>query len=125
MTNLHEAEDLMGNKAFWEECAVEIAKGLCEYLKIEYVPKTATTASAKKAEYTIQVGFFSVERNAQNLHDSLTKAGFKDSVVTGITTSGQTKYKVQIGSFGKKEDAKELQQKLNQAGYKGSIITEI
>lgn len=54
MTNLREATELMANEAFWKECAVEIARGLCEFTGMKYVPedyvpeKTITPESPKE-----------------------------------------------------------------------------
>lgn len=39
MTNKREAVELMANEAYWKESAVEIAKGLCEYTGIKYIPE--------------------------------------------------------------------------------------
>nr|WP_308743527.1 N-acetylmuramoyl-L-alanine amidase [uncultured Anaerocolumna sp.] len=39
MTNKREAVELMANEAYWKESAIEIAKGLCEYTGIKYVPE--------------------------------------------------------------------------------------
>ncbi|MBH1941627.1 N-acetylmuramoyl-L-alanine amidase [Mobilitalea sibirica] len=39
MTNLREATELMVVEEFWKECALEIAKGLCEYTGIKYIPE--------------------------------------------------------------------------------------
>ena len=39
MDNKREAE-LMRNPAYIKECAVEVAKGICKYLKVNYVPET-------------------------------------------------------------------------------------
>ncbi|MBE5966401.1 MAG: N-acetylmuramoyl-L-alanine amidase [Lachnospiraceae bacterium] len=39
MTNLREATELMANEGFWEECAQEICRGVCEYTGIMYIPK--------------------------------------------------------------------------------------
>jgi N-acetylmuramoyl-L-alanine amidase len=39
MTNKREAVELMANEAYWKESAIEIAKGLCEYTGIRYVPE--------------------------------------------------------------------------------------
>lgn len=36
MTNEHEAQELMANKDYWKESAVEIAKGVCDYYGIKY-----------------------------------------------------------------------------------------
>lgn len=39
MTNNREAVELMANEAYWKESAIEIAKGLCEYTSIKYIPE--------------------------------------------------------------------------------------
>ena len=39
MTNKREAVELMANEAYWKESAIEIAKGLCEYTGIKYIPE--------------------------------------------------------------------------------------
>lgn len=38
MTNEHEAQDLMANVDYCKECAVEVAKGVCNYFGVNYVP---------------------------------------------------------------------------------------
>jgi N-acetylmuramoyl-L-alanine amidase len=55
MTNEREATELMANTSFWEECAREICKGICEYTGIKYVeegyiPKTAITPASSKED---------------------------------------------------------------------------
>lgn len=39
MTNLREATELMANENFWEECATEIARGVCEFTGRKYIPE--------------------------------------------------------------------------------------
>lgn len=39
MTNKREAMELMVNEDYWKESAVEIARGLCEYTGIKYIPE--------------------------------------------------------------------------------------
>ena len=54
MTNLNEATTMMANEAYWKESAIEIAKGICKYTGIEYVPeeyipsKTITMTSSNQ-----------------------------------------------------------------------------
>lgn len=55
MTNEREAIELMGSKEYWKECAVEVAKGLCEYLGVKYVetdetPKKTVTKTSSKLD---------------------------------------------------------------------------
>jgi N-acetylmuramoyl-L-alanine amidase len=39
MTNLREATELMASEKFWKECAIEICKGVCDYVGVKYVPE--------------------------------------------------------------------------------------
>jgi len=65
-----------------------IAKGLCKYLGVKYVP--AKQEASKPAEttqgdtlYRVQVGAFAVRANAEKMLDRLKKAGFSGFVVEG------------------------------------------
>ena len=65
-----------------------IAKGLCKYLGVKYVP--AKQESPKPAEpaqsdtlYRVQVGAFAVRANAEKMLDRLKKAGFTGFIVKG------------------------------------------
>ena len=65
-----------------------IAKGLCEYLGVKYVPaKQETPKPAEPARgdtlYRVQVGAFSVRANAEKMLDRLKKAGFSGFIVKG------------------------------------------
>lgn len=40
MTNRIEATTMMANKAYWLESAQEIARGVCEYMGVRYIPDT-------------------------------------------------------------------------------------
>lgn len=65
-----------------------IAKGLCKYLGVKYVP--ARQEAPKPAEttqgdtlYRVQVGAFAVRANAEKMLDRLKKAGFSGFIVKG------------------------------------------
>lgn len=65
-----------------------IAKGLCKYLGVKYVP--ARQEAPKPAEttqgdtlYRVQVGAFAVRANAEKMLDRLKKAGFTGFIATG------------------------------------------
>ena len=65
-----------------------IAKGLCKYLGVKYVP--ARQEAPKPAEttqgdtlYRVQVGAFAVRANAEKMLDRLKKAGFTGFIVVG------------------------------------------
>ena len=65
-----------------------IAKGLCKYLGVKYVPaKQETPKPADPAQsdtlYRVQVGAFAVRANAEKMLDRLKKAGFTGFVVEG------------------------------------------
>lgn len=42
MTNLREATELMASDNYWKESAIEIAKGLCEYVGKKYIEESNT-----------------------------------------------------------------------------------
>ena len=65
-----------------------IAKGLCKYLGVTYVPaKQETPKPAEPAQsdtlYRVQVGAFAVRANAEKMLDRLKKAGFTGFIVKG------------------------------------------
>lgn len=65
-----------------------IAKGLCKYLGVKYVPaKQETPKPAEPAQsdtlYRVQVGAFAVRANAEKMLDRLKKAGFTGFIVKG------------------------------------------
>ena len=71
-----------------------IAKGLCEYLGVKYVP--ARQESPKPAEttqgdtlYRVQVGAFAVRANAEKMLDRLKRPGLVGSSYRGRSTMGK------------------------------------
>ena len=65
-----------------------IAKGLCKYLGVKYVPaKQEPPKPAEPAQgdtlYRVQVGAFAVRANAEKMLERLKKAGFTGFVVKG------------------------------------------
>ncbi len=68
MTNKREAVELMANETYWKESAIEIAKGLCEYTGIKYVPE--------KGDYvpTAPINHLSDAKAIKWLQDRLNKA---------------------------------------------------
>ena len=70
------------------EIGEAIAKGLCKYLGVTYVPaKQEAPKPAEPAQidtlYRVQVGAFSVRANAEKMLDRLKKAGFSGFIVKG------------------------------------------
>jgi len=62
--------------------------------------------------YTVQVGAFSTEKNAQNLAQEIRDKGYQTYVV-----KGKTLYKVQVGEFKSNEEAQNISRKLKELGY--------
>lgn len=70
------------------EIGEAIAKGLCKYLGVKYVPaKQETPKPAEPAQgdtlYRVQVGAFANRANADRMLDRLKKAGFSGFIVKG------------------------------------------
>ena len=70
------------------EIGEAIAKGLCKYLGVKYVPaKQETPKPAEPAQsdtlYRVQVGAFAVRANADRMLEKLKAAGFAGFVVKG------------------------------------------
>ena len=60
MTNLHEATNLMGNSQFWQECAEEICKGICEMEGKTYIAKSIKDENKGEQQtiYRVQIGAY-------------------------------------------------------------------
>jgi rare lipoprotein A len=67
--------------------------------------------------FTVQVGSFIDEGNAQRLADQLRK-GFENVYVTIVETSTQKYHRVRVGQFETEESALNIAEKLAQMGYK-------
>ena len=70
------------------EIGEAIAKGLCKYLGVKYVPaKQETPKPAEPAQsdtlYRVQVGAFAVRANADRMLEKLKAAGFSGFIVKG------------------------------------------
>jgi len=75
------------------------------------VIKESEIVSDKKV-YTVQVGAFSAEQNAQNLAKEIRDKGYQTYVV-----KGEKLYKVQVGEFKSNQEAQNVLQKLKELGY--------
>lgn len=71
------------------EIGEAIAKGLCKYLRVKFVPAQTqkpaedTKADAEQVLYRVQVGAFAVRANADRMLEKLKAAGFAGFVVKG------------------------------------------
>lgn len=81
------------------------------------VVKESEIVSDKKV-YTVQIGAFSKEINAQNLAKEVRDKGYQTYVV-----KGKTLYKAQVGEFKTSEEAKAISEKLKKLGYEIWITT--
>jgi len=81
------------------------------------VVKESETISDRKI-YTVQVGAFSKEINAQNLAKEIKDKGYQTYVV-----KGKTLYKTQVGEFISYEEAQNISQKLKELGYPIFVTT--
>lgn len=70
--------------------------------------------------YRVQIGAFSVNKNAERLLTELKGKGF-DAFLTMVDL-GQTIYRVQVGAFGMKANAEAMKNKLKIAGYEALIV---
>lgn len=119
MTNQREAIEMMGNINFWEECAIEICKGICDMEGKKYIANTPVT----KKYYVVQVGTFSNLINANLYLIKVKKAGYKDAYLTKVIGGNATRYHVQVGTFAIRTNAERLVRKLKTNGF-DAIIRE-
>lgn len=116
MTNERDAEELMANEKFCRECAVEVAKGLCKYLRVTYIPQPIVSVR-EDVVYRVQCGAFTDKKNADKLKVKL------DAFKPFVTKVG-TMYKVQVGAYSIKKNAELLVDKLKKLGYEAIIVKE-
>jgi len=124
MTNLYEAINMAGNEDYWEETAVEIAKGICDYTGVAYVEKEAAVA-AKEGNgvlYKVQVGAFRSKANADSMVNRVKTAGFSDAFIAVTTVDGRPLYRVQIGAYSIKENADRMLGRVKAAGFADAFI---
>ncbi|MGB4385885.1 MAG: N-acetylmuramoyl-L-alanine amidase [Caldicoprobacterales bacterium] len=83
MDNLEEAK-LMLDEKHQQKVAEAIAKGICSYLGVKYVPKPEPKPQPKPAGnvlYKVQVGAFAQRENAERLANELKKKGYSTYIV--------------------------------------------
>lgn len=117
MTNEREAQELMANEAFCEECAQEVYQAVCEYYGVEYTAKKKKEPKKETKVYRVQVGAYSIKKNANNMAKSLKKDGYDYFV-----TKPDKLYRVQVGAFSVKKNAENLAKELKKKGYDTIIV---
>ncbi len=126
MTNKHEAQDMMANVEYCKECAVEVAKGICEYAGIKYVAegKTSTKATTKTTTKTSTTkkttsGIASKATMVKALQNALNKDYKTGLAVDGsygpATKNALSNHNIKTGC--KANSAKWMQTRLNELKY--------
>ena len=83
------------------------------YVKVE----TIAPVVEQVERFTLQVGSFTDEGNAQRLADQLRKS-FDNVHVTTMETQSQKYHRVRVGQYGTREEALSTAEKLSQMGFK-------
>lgn len=117
MTNKREAQELMANEAYCEECAEEVYKAVCDYYNVEYTVKKKEEHKKETKIYRVQVGAYSKKSNADNMAKSLKKDGYDYFV-----TKPDKLYRVQVGAFSVKKNAENLAKELKKKGYDTIVV---
>ncbi len=82
----------------------------------------ATPVTSLREGWTVQVGSFDSEKNAQGLSDKINKRGYA-AFVDGVKVKGRVSYRVRVGPAADKDKASRLQKQLQQEmGLKGLVI---
>lgn len=120
MDNLEEAK-LMLNDGYQQRVAEAIAKGICNYLDVKYVPEQNPDKAPVKPGtlYRVQTGAFKEKANADALLARVKKAGFDTYMV-----QANGLYKVQVGAYSIKSNADAMATKLKAKGFDTYITTE-
>ena len=117
MTNEREAQELMANEAYCEECAEEVYKAVCDYYGVTTTVKKKETVDKQAKLYRVQVGAYSIKRNADNMAKKLKNDGYDYFV-----TKTDKYYRVQLGAFSVKKNAIKLETELKKKGYDTIIV---
>ena len=76
MDDCREAQ-LLNCNIFRDECAVDIAKGICEYFDVKYIPEKIVSEKI----YRVQVGAYSDQKNALTVRARLKSLGYESIIV--------------------------------------------
>jgi N-acetylmuramoyl-L-alanine amidase len=80
MDNIHDLSKLM-NDSYRKECAVELAKAICEIFNVKYVDVPQPKSKETKGLYKVQVGAFGEKANADKFAAELKKKGYSTYIV--------------------------------------------
>jgi len=84
------------------------------------LPQEKIVQKSEGPEYSVQVGAFVSEANAQKLAQDLSAKGYA-SYSERATQDGKNIYRVKAGKFAAREEAQALETKLNKEGYPTKI----
>lgn len=73
--------------------------------------------------YTVQIGAFSTEKDAEDLREKYEKKRYKAYIVPGENKKGETIYKIRIGEFKNRKDAELLSLKLKKTEELNTFVT--
>ena len=76
-----------------------------------------------QGKFSIQIGSFSIEANAQNLVGILVGGGYGAFIVETALEQKRL-FRVRVGRYGTVEEAREAKSKLESLGYSGFIVEE-
>lgn len=80
-------------------------------------PQVTEQPPQNKGLYRVQVGAYSLKKNAEALQSNLAKKGISGAIVVQVNNL----YKVQVGAYSKKENAEAMLSKLQKVGFNGFI----
>jgi cell division septation protein DedD len=127
-----ETDEIQPNHINWVPRKTSLQKVALESLtkKINQ-PSIFTTFSensiqvqSKQIQYTIQVGAFKAESNANQMVSELLKKGYQ-AHITPDTKNVETIFKIHIDEFGNKKQAEKVSEKFNSEENLSSFVTTI
>lgn len=95
-------------------------KAVSAAMKADSSKDETVPATPEKVLYRVQVGAYSVKKNAENQLAKLKAAGFSDAFIAVV--DGKL-YRVQVGAFSVKANAEAYLAKVKAAGFSGFITT--
>jgi tetratricopeptide (TPR) repeat protein len=105
--------------ACFEQLKTSFPRSIWSERAAQIIPQT--TGATGDEYFTVQVGSYRNESNAQALHEELTKRGLNVKIVEAVV-KGTTYYRVWVGQFETLEGAKAFSLILDSLGIKGNVV---
>lgn len=120
-TNQNE-KSLMATASYQQKVARAIVNGIADYYNLKKkatanAPTTPVKTPSSGNLYRVQIGAFSVLKNAEDLEKVAKKSGFST-----VIKNEEHLYKVQIGAFNRKENAEKFLKLAKKKGFKDAFI---